>query len=396
MVDDELVGEKVAQAEERLATLDLDCWLTVARETTEVSDPALDLVCGFDVVWETAVFVTPDGANHVVIGRYDAPSAEDLGVYDVHPYDESFEEAFLETVERIDPDSIGVNYDETVPAADGLTHGLYRRLEDLFVGTAYEGRLESASPVMTELLARKTPTEMDQIRKAATETEALLAEATAAWTPDWTEAEFASYLYDRMREEGYGSAWSWDYCPTVHAGGDAPVGHTLPGDRTLPPGEVLHVDFGVRRAGYAADLQRLYFYSGPDGLEPPADLQAAFEDVRAAIDATFDSLEPGAVGHEVDAAAREELTGRGWPEYKHATGHAVGRNAHDVGALLGPRWDRYGDRPDREVRPGEIYMLELGVETEWGYLGGKEMVEVTDDGATYVVEPQEEFRVLEE
>lgn len=395
MVDDALIAAKVRQAERRLAALEIDCWLTIVRETTEIADPALDLALGFDVVWETAVFVTRRGPNRVVIGRYDAPTAEDLGVYEVHPYDESIEGAFREALEAIDPGSIAVNYSETHPAADGLTHGLRRRLEGLLSGTEYEGRLESAEDVVTHLRARKTDAEIERIRAAATVTEALLADATEAWTPDWTEADVAEYLHGRMREAGYGSAWSRDYCPTVHAGGDAPVGHTLPGERTLPPGEVLHVDFGVREDGYAADIQRLYYYPSESDPEPPTDLEAAFADVRAAIDAAAEALEPGVAGHEVDAAARSAITERGWPEFMHATGHPVGRNAHDAGALLGPRWDRYGDRPEREVARGEIYTLELGVETEWGYLGQEEMVEVTDDGRSYVLAPQTSLRTLE-
>jgi Xaa-Pro aminopeptidase len=264
----------------------------------------------------------------------------------------------------------------------------------LLEDTAYEGSLVSADPIVSELRGIKSETERERIVAAAEETEAFFAEMIDEWSPDWTEADVSDYLHGRMEDEGYGSAWSWDYCPTVHAGGESPVGHTLPGDRTLPTGEILHVDFGVVRDGYAADIQRLYYR--PEGDEdPPADLQAAFEDVRAAIDAGLEALEPGVEGHVVDDAARDELTDRGWPEYQHAFGHQVGRNAHDGGALLGPLWERYGDQPRREVRTGEIYTAELGVETEYGYIGQEEMVLITDDGYEFVVDPQQELRTIE-
>jgi Xaa-Pro aminopeptidase len=388
MPDTDLVAEKVRQAEERLADLGIDCWLTFVRETTEVKDPALDLVLGFDVVWETAVLVTPDGPNHVVIGRHDAPNAEDLGLYEVHAYDESIEDAFADAVAAVDPDEVALNHSREYPAADGLTHGLYGRVTDLLADAGYGDRTTSAEPVMYDLRATKTATEHDRIRAAAERTVALLAEMVDAWTPDTTEADVAAFCHGVMREEGMGSAWSWDYCPTVHAGGAAPVGHTLPGDRTVPPGELLHVDFGVELDGYCADLQRVFYHPrGPDD-DPPAGLLEAHRDVRAAIDAAFDVLEPGVVGHAVDTAAREEITDRGWEEFKHAVGHAVGRNAHDAGVLLGPRWDRYGDRPEGEVGVDEVYTLELGVDTEWGYVGQEELVVVTDDGAEYLVDPQ--------
>ncbi|MFT4890463.1 MAG: Xaa-Pro aminopeptidase, partial [Halobacteriales archaeon] len=255
MTDRIIVEEKVTQAREILADAGADLWLTFARETSEIDEPCLPYVLGFDVVWPTMILVTPD-RSAAIIGRHDAPNAEDLGVHEVHPYDASLEDAFHEFLDDVDPDAIAVNYSRDNNVADGLTHGLYLRLQSLLEGTEYEGTLVSADPIVSELRGIKSGTERERIVAAAEETEALFAEMAAEWTPDWTEADVADYLHDRMDEEGYGSAWSWDYCPTVHAGGEAPVGHTLPGDRTLPAGEILHVDFGVVKDGYAADIQR--------------------------------------------------------------------------------------------------------------------------------------------
>ena len=390
----ELVETKLDQAESRLEALDIDCWLTFARETSEIPEPALALILGAGVVWESAFLVTASGDHHAIVGRYDADPVEAVGRYEVHTYDESIRDPLRDTLEALDPERIAVNYAENEQVADGLTHGMYRRLCSLLEGTDYPGRFESSAPVMGYLRHSLTDLERTRMKRAAELTEELLAEAVEAWEPDWTEARFADFLHDRMREDGLESAWSWDGCPAVDAGSAAPVGHTHPGDRTVPPGEVLHVDFGVRYEGYASDIQRLYYRSHEDEA-PPADLQAAFDDVRAAIEAGKAVLEPGVVGHEVDAAVRTAITDRGWPAFEHAAGHTVGRNAHDAGPLLGPRWDRYGDRPERTVSVGEVYTLELGVETEWGYLGQEELLEVTDQGARYFLPPQTALRTLE-
>jgi len=242
---------------------------------------------------------------------------------------------------------------------------------------------------------RKSASEHERIRDAAEQTEALLSEMTDIWAPDWTERDVVQYLHNRMDELGYDPAWTAAFCPAVHAGPEAEIGHTLPEDRTLQPGEVLHVDFGVSVEGYAADLQRVYYY--PTELESsvPADLRDAFGDVRAALDAGLDALKPGVRGHEVDAEARAELADRGWAEFGHAFGHQVGRDAHDGGTLLSPQWDRYGDRPRGEVQAGEVYSVELGVGTTYGYVGQEEMVRVVDDGVEFLVEPQTDIRSLE-
>lgn len=417
MSDTALIGEKLEQAVRLLRETDTDCWLTVARETTEIDEPCLPFLLGFDVVWPTFVVVTPEDERHVVIGRHDAPNADALGEYTVHPYDESFEPALRTVIDNVDPTEIAVNYARDDVVADGLTHGMYLQLTDALAGTGYEDALVSARDVVARLRSEKSSMEYDRVARAADVTIELFDELAAAWTPTWTEADVSAFFHDRMRTRGLESAWSWEYCPTVHAGGDAPVGHTTPGDRTLPPGEVLHVDFGVKHRGYAADIQRLFYRpadgdgddgkndsdgNGDDGgnesegdpTTPPADLRAAYDDVRAAIDAAFETVEPGVQGFEVDAAARSAITDRGWPVYEHAAGHNVGRNAHDGGTLLGPRWDRYGESPEGIVREGEIYTLELGVDTQWGYLGQEEMIEVTADGAAYLVEPQTELYTL--
>jgi len=390
--DLELLRGKVDQAASVLAEEGIDCWLVFCRETSEIPEPALPLVVGSDVVWESAFLLTPDGEHHAVVGRYDAPPVAELDIYEMHTYDESIAEPLRAVLRDLDPETVGLNYSTEEVAADGLTHGLYQRLSALLSETPYADRFVSAAEVVTTLRSAKTGTERARMQEAATVTESLLEEAVDRYTPATTEADIADYLHDRMQEEGLDSAWSWDGCPAVDAGEAAPVGHSVPGDRTLPKGEVLHFDFGVRYRGYAADIQRLYYRPNDNG--PPAALQDAFDDVRATIDAAKSVLEPGVEGHDVDAVAREEITNRGWPAFEHAVGHTVGRNAHDAGTLLGPRWERYGSRPERQVNAGEIYTLELGVDTEWGYLGLEELLAVTDSGATYFHEPQTELRTL--
>ncbi|MBP1987144.1 M24 family metallopeptidase [Halolamina salifodinae] len=380
-MDAALISEKVTQARDAVADSDADAWLIFCRETTEIDEPALPYVLGFDVVWPTAVVIGPEDST-VILGQHDAPPAEELGVHRVRPYDESIRDDLQETLAGMDADTVAIDVDRDDVVADGLTLGMYRRLEDLLPDREFVG----AGDIVRDVRGIKSETEHERIEAAAETTLDLLSNLADEWTPKRTEADAADYLHERMREAGYGSAWSWDACPTVHAGGDAEVGHTHPGDRTVPEGELLHVDFGVVKDEYAADLQRLWVNG-----EPSDGLQQAFEDVRAAIEAGREVLEPGAVGHRVDARARAELVARDRDLFDHAFGHQVGRSAHDGGLLLGPEWDRYGESVEGEVRAGEVYTLELGLETEWGYVGQEEMVRVTADGTEFVVDPQTEL-----
>jgi Xaa-Pro aminopeptidase len=196
-------------------------------------------------------------------------------------------------------------------------------------------------------------------------------------------------MHDQMSELGVGAAWDYDGCPIVNAGPDSPVGHGAPGDLLVQRGQIVHLDFGVRQDDYCSDIQRVVYLLGEDEAEPPVAVRRGFELVRAAVEAAVAACRPGSQGVEVDAAARKVITDAGYEEYKYATGHGLGRTAHDGGPLLGPAWERYGAAPRQRVEVGHVYTIEPGLEVPgYGYIGIEEDVVVTHSGAEYLGEPQ--------
>ena len=95
-------------------------------------------------------------------------------------------------------------------------------------------------------------------------------------------------------------------------------------------------------------------------------------------------------GLEVDAAARRAIVEAGYPEFKHAIGHSLGRAVHDGGTLLGPLWPCYGKTGERIVEAGNVFTLELGVMTEAGFVGLEEDVLVTESGCEFLSSFQRE------
>jgi len=393
----ELVRSKLEQATRLLQRDDLDLWLTFAQETSLTRDPALDLIFPFGLTWQSAFLVHRSGESLAILGRFDAGTARGLQAFTrVLAYDQSVRPALVEELRRLAPRTIAVNYSLDDPASDGLTHGLKLRLDQILAeaGLAAE-RVVSASQLLGSLRGQKTDGEIRRIRQAVDTTQRLLAELPAILRSGVTERQVADRLHQSMRQQGLDSAWDWEGDPIVNFGPQAEVGHSLPTQRALQPGQLIHIDFGVKQEGFCADLQRMWYLPAAGETRLPAPVAKAWQAVRRALLAGADALRPGALGWQVDHAARSSLTQSGYPEYLHAFGHHLGRVAHDGSTVLGPRWERYGRTPFGVIEPDNVFAIELGVQLEgYGPVYAEENVRVTDGGLEWLSEPQTEIELV--
>lgn len=127
----------------------------------------------------------------------------------------------------------------------------------------------------------------------------------------------------------------------------------------------------------------------------PTEVQKGVDLVREAIEAARIVLKPGVTGLEVDQAARKVIVDAGFPEYHYATGHQLGKHAHDGGGILGPQWEVYGELPNQIIEKDQVYTIELGIALPgYGYIGLEEDVLVTANGNEYLGDPQTELVLL--
>ncbi|MHC4415490.1 MAG: M24 family metallopeptidase [Planctomycetota bacterium] len=393
-----IVAEKVDQAIEILKQLGIDAWLTFVRETTEAGDPVLQLILGQNLTWQSALILTSSGERIAIVGRYEDDAVKSGGVWtEVIPYVQSIREPLVETLGRIDPAALAVNFSLDDTKSDGLTHGMFLLLQQYLAGTPYGSRLVIAAQIINALRGRKTAGEVERVRAAVATAQRIIDAVGVFARPGRSELEIARYMREQATRQEAEPAWDPSQCPIVRTGPDSMPGHALPSATlVVEPGRIFHVDFGVRREGYCSDLQRAWYVPAPGEAEPPAAVRRAFDTVVRAIRAGAQALKPGVEGWQVDAAARQILCDAGYPDYQHATGHQVGRSAHDGGCVLGPRWERYGRTPYYQAEPGNVFTLELGIDNVdgRGYLGLEEMLLVTADGCAFLSSPQETLPLL--
>ena len=384
----DLEKSKCDQASELLKELEIDAWLVWVRETSQISDPVLELISGGDVVWQSAFLFTREGEKSAIVGNFDSDGVKAQGLFDqVIPYTKGIKDELVRLLEKYNPSKIAINYSTNDVAADGLTVGMHMILKDYLKETPYVDRLISAENLVQKLRGRKSAEELARVKKAVAITEEIFKAAEGFVKPGMTEVEIYNLFHQEMDKHGVTSAWNDDHNPAVDAGPTKQFGHAGPIENKTKLGHLLHFDFGVRYKGYCSDIQRMFFFGQEKDI--PEQVKTAFETVRDAIVAASEFIRPGALGYEVDAIARDFVQAAGYEEYQHALGHQIGRHAHDGGGLLGPQWERYADTVKQPVEVGNLFTLELYVTTEnYGQMSLEEDIVVTRTGCEFLSHPQ--------
>ncbi len=392
-----LIQEKVNQAIEILKEQQTDLWLTFVRETSGVRDPMLDVLIGpGDLTWLSALILTRQGKKIAIVGNLEKEAVSRLHVFDtILGYDTAVRDLFRDTIMHLHPDRIAVNTSQNNVHADGLTHAMYEILCDYLKETPYADRLVSAEPIVNALRGRKTPAELERIRRAVEITNEIFKKTFDFIKIGMAEMEISKYMQQLALDHGVDLAWPAENCPAVNSGPNSPTGHSGPTSIKVERGHILHFDFGVKYEEYCSDIQRVAYVLREDETEAPPEVQRGFITVRAAIERAREAMSPGVTGNGIDAVARAIVTDAGYPEYQHALGHQLGRVVHDGGALLGPSWEKYGDSPNQVLEIGQVFTIEPGLDVpNYGHIGLEEDVIMTSKGAEYIGEPQREMILL--
>jgi Xaa-Pro aminopeptidase len=386
-------AEKIAQAIALLQHSEFDCWLTFARETMQTPEPALDLIYPHNCTWDSAFIIHRSGRKIAILGRYDADTARNMGVWDeVLIYDQGIAETLVHALRGVGARVIGLNYSLSDSGSDGLTHGNFLRLSRWLPDMT----LVSADDLLRRVRETKSAAELARIQAICDIEQGIYARVLALPMRGMTETAIQSAAHAMIAEAGVETDGSPEGNPIVNAGPNSSIGHGLPSPAIVAePGMVVHFDMWLKKDGYCADLQRCAYVLKPGERDAPELVKRAWDACWLALEAGRALLKPGVQAFETDLAAREALMECGYPEYMHALGHHVGRATHDGGSVLGPRWDRYGDRPFKAIEPGSVFTLELGVLLpDYGYIGLEEMVVVTADGNRYLSTPQRKIGLV--
>ncbi|WP_218830439.1 M24 family metallopeptidase [Rubrivirga marina] len=399
----EIRAERIARLlPEAMDRAEVDAWLILCREND--NDPMARHVGCENAGGEAAFlfFRTDDGLSPIAVSPAgEATALGELGVHDRVIEIERGAGVWPSVVALFDehaPEAVAINRGST-PIADGLSSTQYERMQ---AGLGdWMDRTVSAERLISEWLAVKTPAEVEIMREAAALTARWQEEAYAAAVPGvTTDRDIADFLEARMAEAGVGDGWAPDQNPAVNSGRDR--GHSHPTDRVIQPGDFIQTDFGIRVGDmWVTDIQRFAYVLAPGETEPPAEALARWEAAKRGSRAAFEAMRPGARGVDVDLAQRAVMREDGSLPVMWSTGHPVGYWAHDSGPSLGGGQE--GRTPSGRqldvLRPGMTFAFDgfhawplEGDDTKT--ISVEEMVVITDDGAEWLVPPQEDLILI--
>jgi Xaa-Pro aminopeptidase len=383
-----------------MSSVNIDAWLVICREND--NDPMADHVGG-ENAGGTAVFLFyfgQEGFESIVFSPVgEATALDELDNHNrVIPVQRgsSAIEVAAKFIEPLALRRIAINTSENNKLADGLSHSQYIALTNA-LSSEKVSKLVSSETLIYEWLSKKLPAEVEIMRKAAELTAAWQIEAYATIVPGvTTDAEVAAYLDSKMEAFGVGEAWSPTQNPNVNSGPDR--GHSHATQKVIMPGDVIQTDFGIKLYDrWVSDVQRFAYVLKPGEVNAPEDIQYYWESARNGGFAAFNAMKPGVRGEDVDAAQRSLMAQNGSQYVMWSTGHPVGYVAHDAGPNLGGSHIP-GQRLAAQLllKPGMVFAFDgfhawQLTDSTTKTISVEEMAVITEQGAEYLIPPQQEL-----
>ena len=200
--------------------------------------------------------------------------------------------------------------------------------------------------------------ELDVMRKAQAITDKAFSEVITRIHVGMTELELQAELIYCLYKNG---ATGLAFDPIVVSGPNTSLPHGVAGERKLQEGDFITMDFGALYNGYCADMTRTVALG-----HATEEMKQVYNTVLEAQLAGLAVTKAGALGRDIDGAARKVIADAGYGAYfGHGYGHSLGLEIHES-----PSPSSANDQP---MPAGAVASAEPGI-----YLPGRFGVRIED------------------
>ncbi len=378
----------------------IDALLFYGREVHNPANLLYQLLGGLS--WSHAIIVGRHGKPVVVASEHDAGNVP-RELFDVVEYRFDADPpkiviGYMDTHEMLD---VGLATSKDTEPLDATSYGMFEQLKRASIGTRVALNPDAGENALYSAYARRTPSEIEGLRRAVKTTDELFDEAERyVMRLGTSEREIYEWFAKQMERRNVETSWARSRCPIVAVGANSVRAHQSYGDDIVKKGCTLFIDFGVMDpvTKMPADLQRCYFFPDPYNDAETERVLKMFQLQRRAKLAGIDQMVPDSNGYKVDKAGREIVTDAGYPEFSHAFGHTLSvGSVHGIGPLAGPLVPRYGDRPLRKLETDMVLTAEPSVidpEGRQGRISVEDDVLITPNGPEVLNKSQQSLTLF--
>ncbi|MBW9170554.1 M24 family metallopeptidase [Clostridium estertheticum] len=298
------------------------------------------------------LYINLDGQNKLFINEL-FPINEDLGVEKIWFNDTQSPVEIL--AKNIDKD-VPMGIDKNWPA-----HFLIKLMKLKGGSTFVNG-----SEILDRVRMCKDENEKDLMRAASKLNDTAVDKMIKLIPKKYSEKKMGKLLsdiWDDMGTQGH----SFD--PIIGYGANAADPHHEMDESKVKEGDSIVIDIGCKKDSYCSDMTRTVFYKTVSDHS-----REVYNIVKEANKRGIEKVKAGVRFCDIDAAAREYITEKGYGKYfTHRLGHSIGIEVHDFGDVSAANTDK--------VQVGQIFSIEPGI-----YLPGdvgvriEDLVIVTKDG----------------
>lgn len=334
----------------------IDFWLVACREYNE--DPVFHSLMLPKAIHARRLTILMFSLQETKLERVHAFSYDIEGFYKgIAKKGEEPLEAALRYIQETNPKKIALNISDQFAFGDGLSHGLYQQMQELFPEDIKK-KFCSAEQLCIRWLETRLDEEMEvyhRVNKLAHEIISETFSSEQVYPGITTSQDLEWYMIERMTE--YGLPFWFPPDVYIHRKGETTNG-------VIQRGDILHCDMGLKYFGLQSDTQRLAYCLKAGETQPPKGLLEAFKVGNQFQDIVASKFKVGKTGNQVFREAMAEATGKGIEAMLYT--HPIGIHGHGAGPIIG-LYDKQEEIPVRgepTLHKNTCYALELNIKKE--------------------------------
>ncbi|MBU3146218.1 Xaa-Pro peptidase family protein [Clostridium sp. CF012] len=298
------------------------------------------------------LYLNTNGNNKLFVNEL-FPISEDLGVEKIW---------YSDTDKPID--ILSRHIDKDLPMGidkDWPAHFLLRLME-LKGGSAFV----NGSKIIDKVRSLKDEKEKEFLRASSKLNDIAVEKMIKLVSKKYTEKKMGKMLGDMWEELG---AEGHSFDPIVGYGANSADPHHEMDNSKVKAGDSVVIDIGCIKDSYCSDMTRTVFYKSVSDHS-----REVYDIVREANKRGIEKVKPGVRFCDIDAAARDYITEKGYGKYfTHRLGHSIGLQDHEFGDVSSANTDKVEVGMCFSIEPGIYIPGDVGVRIE-------DLVIVTLDG----------------